>query len=781
MDQFKYSKKTKFVAWLLTLCLVITLIPDIGYATGNSGREISKDKIEITNQTFAGSSEEQQEQMLDAATDPAMDGFSEEDVIDKTETTTTYDMGDGTKSLVLHGGEVRFENEEGKLIDYDPSLIKVGEDQKTGSDRLLTGYKYQNRAGDKKQYMPEVLSEDTPVLMEYEGYQITLTPKSETLAELGLAENTAMLEEDVMPDIYEGKGESLPVNAVYGSEEDPAIYTYQSGDAGIKETLTLNERPETNIFTYEINVGDLFIKENVLDEGLTIIDRETDDIVAGIEAPWMNDAAGDAYSTDITYDLEEKEGEEGTYILTMTIDEEYLSDKDRVYPVTVDPTVTWKGNDDIRDTYIITGSGYAGTNFYETGNTKMPVGKNSTGTHRSLFKIYNLKSEIEDKSVASAKLTLYESGTGTSGQTVRASRLIEDWSPSTVTWNNQPEWNTAAYTDQVTTSGRKNSAKVFDCTAFARNVSNGTSNFGLVLRNVTSDQGYACFWGSRYATTSYRPKLVVTYYDHPTTFTSATTSRYFYSSGFVDTSYYRPGSPVYVSWSGATAYKVSAIQYRIEGYTSNDEVPTDAGGTGINLTKYRSIGKAATSAKNVLVPYAKYLPEGKYKLWMRTKDAAGNVSSGKYKVIYVDGTAPTLSDVSISPAGTSSSYSEDLTPTVTWTASDNYFWKATISVDGGEEKQIATSAGTKSYTIPSGLIKTSGQHKIVLKVLDKSRNKTTKTINYYVDIDDPVGGIEPKAPATGENTDILTGVASINLTIKDTGSGIESSSCSFKR
>ena len=780
MTTSQTSMSKRLIAWLLTLCLVITLIPDIGYATEKSDSDSSVTQSEIADTTFADASEEEQEQMLDAATDPAMAELTEEQVIDKTENTTTYDMGDGTKSVVLHGGDVRFENDDGKLIDYDPSLIEVEENQTTESETSLEGYKYENKVGDKKQYLPEVLSEETPILMEYDGHQLSLIPKSETVTALELTESTATVEDAVVPDLYEGEGESLPVNAVYGSEDDPAIYTYQSGDAGIKETLTLNEKPETNVFIYEITVGNLFIKENVLDEGLTIIDPETDDIVAGIEAPWMNDATGEAYSTDITYDLEAKEGEEGTYILTMTVDEEYLSDEDRVYPVTIDPTVTWKGNDRIRDTYVIYGSGYAGTNFYETSNTKMPVGTNSTGRHRSLFKLLNLKAEVDGKSVASAKLTLYESGTGTSGQLIRANRITKDWTPSTVTWNNQPTWNTEAYTAQVTTSGTKNTAKVFDCTSFVRNISLGTANYGLILRNMNSDPSYACFWGSRYATTSYRPKLVVTYYDRPETFTSASISRYINNEGFVSSNYFKPGNYVYASWKGAKAYKFSEIQYKITGYSSTPDSLKLVSSDKVDLTTYRSIGKAAASATNKNVPYAKYLPEGKYKLFMRTKDAAGNVSSGKYKVIYVDGTAPSLTGVSISAGSSASSYATTLTPKITWTASDTYFSKMTLSVDGGTEKTIATAAGTKSYTLPAGMIKKSGHYKLTLKAHDKSRNRTTKTIDFYVDVDAPVGGIEPKAQATGENTDLLSGTVPINLTIKDEGSGIQSSSCSFK-
>lgn len=85
----------------------------------------------------------------------------------------------------------------------------------------------------------------------------------------------------------------------------------------------------------------------------------------------MNDATLKSYSEEITYDIEPKnsvqqerrqtedqeqeiqtadeqgqmeEDNDDTYILTMTVDEEYLNSQDTIYPVTIDPTITWRGS-----------------------------------------------------------------------------------------------------------------------------------------------------------------------------------------------------------------------------------------------------------------------------------------------------------------------------------------------------------------------------------------------------------------------------------------------------
>lgn len=679
----KSELKYKIIAWILTMCLTVTLIPEIGHAT-ETGK--TSDSNQITAETLPQ--------------------VSEEDVVAKTETTTTYDIGGGEKMEVIHGGEVRYRNKSGEWVDYDPSLIRIKPGERTAEDGSLAGYRYRNKTGDRLQYLPAALSEDTPVIMEREGYHIEITPTDETVRNAKLQNKTATAEEETIPSVYEGE-ETLPLNAVYGDEDDAVSLMYTSGENGIKETITLNERPQTNVFEYILDTGDLAVKENVTDEGLTIYDEETEEIIASVEAPWMNDASGNAYSQDITYTLSSDSNEEGRYRLIMTVDEEYLEDEERQYPVTIDPTTTWRGDDELRDVYVISGT-YAGTNFYESGTKVMPVGVNSTGTHRTYIKPLNLKSEISGKSVSSAKMTVYETGNGASSQTIKAYRILENWSSASLTWNNRPTYASDP-TAQITTTKTAKSAKTFDVTGFARKVAGSTSNYGLVLKNLTSSPSYAEFYGSRSTLTSYRPKLVVTYYDKPTALTSLSLAR---KSGenYTSTNYHRKGYTIYASWKGITSYDLSQVQYKIISADSSTPSPTSVGSSGVDLTTYRSIGLAAASATNKGVSYTSSLPAGKYRLYIRGKDAAGSYGPAKYKTFYVDGTAPTLTGVSVTPATSESQCTDQLRPTVSWNSTDTYFSKVTVSVDGGTAVSASVEAGAGNYTLPAGAITSSGTH-----------------------------------------------------------------------
>ena len=97
---------------------------------------------------------------------------------ERTEDTTTFQLQDGTKELVLYSDAVRFENEKGELVDYDATLTEVT-DQKSEQDNRLKGYAYENTEGDKKNYIPEELDTETPLLLEYEGKSIGIAPAVE--------------------------------------------------------------------------------------------------------------------------------------------------------------------------------------------------------------------------------------------------------------------------------------------------------------------------------------------------------------------------------------------------------------------------------------------------------------------------------------------------------------------------------------------------------------------------------------------------------------------------
>lgn len=628
--------------------------------------------------------------------------------------TCSIDLGSGEKMSVFHGGEVRFEGKEGILTDYNPALVSIKSGEKTEQNRTLESYSVKNKTGDKKQYMPNTLSEETPILMEKGSHHISISPTDETLKAAGTENAKISIKKELVDTAYESE-EKLPVTALYAKSGSTADFAYTSANDGIKETITLNQIPQSNVFKYRLNTGSLKARKNAVDEGITIFDDENEDIAAYISPAWMDDATGDAYSEDITYDIE-PENEEGIYTLTMTVSREYLDSEERQYPVTIDPSTTWSGSSKVKDAYVISGS-YGSTNFFSSSTKVMPAGKNGTGTHQTFIKFTDLKTTISGQSVTSAKFTAYEVAGGASKQKVSIYRIAKSWSPSSITWNNRPTCVSGALST-VTSKKAAHAAHTFDVLSYAKGVAAGTmTDYGLALKNTTTSPSYTSFFGSR--ATSYKPKLVITYYSKPTTATSAS----------ISPAYVKKSSDAKITYAGITSTGLTRVEYRV--YSHDDTA-------GINTVKldYSSARKISSGAS---LPA---LDEGCYVFAVRgvnTAEAAG--TEKKTGVVHVDSTPPNIEEVSLSPS--TKANPGPSSPQLTWSVIEPHLKSISYKVDNQEFKSIeAVSSG--SFTIPKSEIKTTGRHEITLKAEDKAGNSAEKIIeDYYVYMDGPdIGNIK---------------------------------------
>lgn len=61
---------------------------------------------------------------------------------------------------------------------------------------------------------------------------------------------------------------------------------------GIKESIVLTKAPEGNVLKFRFQAKGLVPKKNILDGGISFLDEKTEDLVATLEAPNMNDHTG---------------------------------------------------------------------------------------------------------------------------------------------------------------------------------------------------------------------------------------------------------------------------------------------------------------------------------------------------------------------------------------------------------------------------------------------------------------------------------------------------------
>ena len=392
-----FKKPYRIISMVICVSLIITMFPALAYA--------AVEDMAIEAQ------EEKMEESLEGTLILEEDISEENAVIEEsTESSTVFDLGDGEKMVIYHGQNVRYEDEDGNLTDYDPALVKIkSEISKNGKE--ISNYSFENKQGDKKSYIPEKLTEDTPVLMENDKYSIEMIPLDEELTSKVVLDS----EETVSP--YE-EIEEKKVKAIYESNNQKYRYEYTSLNEGLKETIVLEENPEDNVFLFKINVEGLKAELNEEENTVILMDKENDEVKAVIEKPFMNDDSGEAYSEDLIYKLEDG-SEENSYILTLTVSREYLDDEERIYPVTIDPTATWQGEDTFLDVYVISGSSYGDKNYSSSSYAVMPAGVKSDGyTRRTYIKFPNLKADLADKYIHTAYLTLYETANCEADQTI---------------------------------------------------------------------------------------------------------------------------------------------------------------------------------------------------------------------------------------------------------------------------------------------------------------------------------------------------------------------------
>ncbi|MDO4170232.1 MAG: DNRLRE domain-containing protein [Lachnospiraceae bacterium] len=229
------------------------------------------------------------------------------------------------------------------------------------------------------------------------------------------------------------------------------------------------------------------------------------------------------------------------------------SDKNRQYPVKIDPTLTWFGTDQLKDVYVCNGSNYKTMNFYNSDIVITMAGKAAQGVYRSHMKFTDLKTLLANYYIDSASLTLYEAANSQSGQTITAHQVTASWTMDKITWNNRPSYNTTALSS-FTTSGKSGTAKTLDVKKLITNMMvNGDANYGLMIRNKSESSSYGKFYGTRNTTSSKRPKLSIIVSDKPATPSKLT----------VSPTIGKPGDNVTVKWEGISSSSLSRVEYRI--------------------------------------------------------------------------------------------------------------------------------------------------------------------------------------------------------------------------
>ena len=489
----------------------------------------------------------------------------------RTTNSTTYLLSNGSRKLEIYGEDIRYK-ENGKYVDYDPSLKKISKSetkelagQKVIADKDAEGnYAYVNTAGDAKNYFPENLDEDSAVVMVKKSHAISFAPvrKEETVQESSeknrdeeqvqeslkniedaqidnktdkitdedKQNSTEKINKSVTPLKIEKK--SVREDNLTYSDGKTISYQYTSLKNGVKEEIILEEKPETNIFEFKLNLPGMKMETFEDSKEIRIVDKKTKKLVACINEPNIQDVDGRLKYDEVHYEIEE--GKDGENILKVVADKDYLNSEHTKYPVTIDPTVWWVNDRlesaSVTDFEYTKSMNLKHTNLIQIYNKSKygpyttsedacyidtsGIDKNnamvgSTGT----FYGSDIKEAYLNITERDNKYSIGASGSGTfvSGN-VEVRTPVSTWDPDTITWNNHPPMGDKVWS-QFKCTGATNTWHKVDLKDWAQAVADRSiENTGLALKCVEEGTG-ANFYSSSMQDNHYMCLIIV--YEDP--------------------------------------------------------------------------------------------------------------------------------------------------------------------------------------------------------------------------------------------------------------------------
>ncbi len=428
----KRTYAMKIVAMLLSAAILVTEVPLDVLGAGAKESAFTANP-EFTAEEAVADEEEVQKPHIVAE----LDG-------ERSETTKTFRMSDGSYTLVTYDQPVHYETKEGVYEEIDNTMIPDEAATFSMSEEEI----YRNRAGAANILFRKTSSEtaakiseadapqEEPVQEESSQEKAIQESESQKAASEEALEEEAPLHEaaiEVSGELvswnYEGilEGEltwepaqdpselsgdeaflAVPNAINRGIYEDAFAYTdlqYIISPEGIKENIILKDKKAAHAWKLNLNTGDLQAVQK--DDQTIELYGEGEAPVMIIAAPMMMDAE-EKINTAVTMELEEKE--EGLTLI-ITADPEFLQSEETVYPVTVDPYFYLVSKKDVAISDTFLSSAMPSTNMRINGvaSGSLMVGRESSmyGKTRSLLKMDTLPKLPAGSVITGADLILF--------------------------------------------------------------------------------------------------------------------------------------------------------------------------------------------------------------------------------------------------------------------------------------------------------------------------------------------------------------------------------------
>jgi len=314
----------------------------------------------------------------------------------RTATSSTYELPDGQRETRLFEVPVNYRDESGDWQPIEEELTALPSGAVTNGENSFDIH------------LPQDL-EQAPVRVELQGGWISQQP-------LGLPTDPVAL-----------NGEA----ATYQAASDSAALEYIGLANGLKENIELTDPSAPATYRYEIETS-VGLTPSLTEEGSIHFSDAQGHLVAQMPAPTMADnAEAQAPANAIAYSLEDLS--DGRWRISVEADPQWLSDSERAWPVTIDPTTEIKQpaldciivNDGSESTRCGPGQTYmiAKTDYVSSGTDAIA---------RSLLR-FDLGAIPNDASITSATIGLYAASASENVSKVDLYDVSRSWENG-VTW-----------------------------------------------------------------------------------------------------------------------------------------------------------------------------------------------------------------------------------------------------------------------------------------------------------------------------------------------------------
>ncbi len=270
------------------------------------------------------------------------------------------EKNDGTRALYLFDKNIKYKDKNGKIIDKSNKAVLANENGNQS---------YKSEANNIDVSLPLEIS--SAVTLQYDDINISVRPI------FNQSNKT-----HIIGRIY-GENSILYTNVFDSTTDIKYTFTYD----GVKEDIVLKKYNGKNSFDFEVMTDGLKLTEN---KGTLLLIDENGKTKASLGEVVVF-SADNKNNTYGEFTITEKE-KNNKYIVTISVDTEYLTNPDTVYPVTIDPPIQVTDTDcSLQDLQVFKGTDGSGNTETSAGLSGVSrVGWTDWGACRTLVKLDGL-------------------------------------------------------------------------------------------------------------------------------------------------------------------------------------------------------------------------------------------------------------------------------------------------------------------------------------------------------------------------------------------------------